>query len=364
LETLIETEAKRFMKTIFNQSAGASTPVKIAVLTGIFLLPLFAQAALPTPDPEPAPTIHLSAGATDTQIQSALDALPATGGEVVLAPGRYEIGKPLVLQRDHLALRGSGGTTVLHLADNANCPVVVMGEPLNNPTRIIRHLKVAGFFIDGNRFHQQRELWRESGEGSEIRNNGITVQAAEDCAVENVAVAHCRSGGLVTTLGVRRLTVNNFESFDNEFDGLACYLTEDSIFSNLNLHDNPGAGISLDLAFNHNVVSNAWLDGNDLGIFMRASRENQFLNVSIRNSHHYGVFMAHSEIQTPTGWGPAPKTECVYNAFTNLMAMNCGGAAFRVNNTTCTNNIIIRPKFAGNADGNISLAQPNLVAVQ
>ena len=44
--------------------------------------------------------------------------------------------------------------------------------------------------------------------------------------------------------------------------------------------------------------------------------------------------------------------------------MNCGGAAFRVNNTTCTNNIIIRPKFAGNLNGNLSQAQPNLVAVQ
>ena len=158
--------------------------------------------------------------------------------------------------------------------------------------------------------------------------------------------------------------MRDLNAFDNEFDGLACYLTTDSFFADLNLHDNPGAGISLDLAFNHNVISNAVLTANDLGIFMRASRENQFLNVSIRNSLHHGVFMAHSEMQTATGWGPAPKTECVYNAFTNLIAMNCGGAAFRVNNTTCTNNIIIRPKFAGNLNGNLSQAQPNLVAVQ
>ena len=74
--------------------------------------------------------------------------------------------------------------------------------------------------------------------------------------------------------------------------------------------------------------------------------------------------MAHSETQTATGWGAAPQTECVYNAFTNLIAMNCGGAAFRVNNTTCTNNIIIRAKFEGNGSGNLSLVQPNMVAVQ
>jgi len=351
------------MKTNYNQTTGASTPGKIAVIVWAFLLPLLAVAASQIPVGE-AVVINLGAGVSDVQIQAALDALPVAGGEVVLPPGRFEIGKPIVLQRDFQTLRGSGGATILHLADNANCPVVIMGEPLNTPTKIIRHLKVAGFFIDGNRDHQQRELWREQGEGSEIRNNGITAQALEDCTVENVAAAHCRSGGLVTTLGVRRLVVNNFESFDNEFDGLACYLTEDSTFAGLNLHDNPGAGISLDLAFNHNVISNACLIGNDLGIFMRASRENKFYNVAIRNSRHHGVFMAHSETQTATGWGPAPKTECVYNSFTNLIAMNCGGAAFRVNNTTCTNNIIIRAKFEGNVSGNLSLAQPNLVAVQ
>jgi hypothetical protein len=351
------------MKTNYNQTVGSGSPGKKAAVVWLLLSPLLCLAAPQTPVGEPV-VINLSAGVSEGQIQAALDALPVAGGEVVLPPGRFEIAKPIVLERDFQSLRGSGGATILHLADNANCPVIIMGDPVNAPTKIVRHLKVAGFFIDGNRNHQQRELWRELGEGSEIRNNGITAQSLEDCTVENITAARCRSGGLVTTLGVRRLLVKNFESFDNEFDGLACYLTEDSVFTSLSLHDNPGAGISLDLAFNHNIISNATLVGNDLGIFMRASRENQFLNVAIRNSHHHGVFMAHSETQTATGWGPAPQTECVYNSFTNLIAMNCGGAAFRVNNTTCTHNVIIRAKFEGNVKGNLSLAQPNLVAVQ
>ncbi len=239
-----------------------------------------------------------------------------------------------------------------------------MGEPVNHPQKILRGLRVASLTIDGNRAHQQRELWKLSGEGSEIRNNGIIVQSATDSAVEHVTSAHNRSGGLVTTLGVQRLTVKHFESFDNEFDGLACYETTDSFFSDLNLHHNPGAGISLDLAFNHNVVSNAVLVANDLGIFMRASRENQFHNITIHDSRHFGVFMAHSELLTAGVVLPAPQTECTQNAFTNLVAKNCGSAAFRVNNSTCTNNIIIRPHFKDNLQGGLSLVQPNLLTVQ
>jgi Right handed beta helix region len=311
------------------------------------------------------PTVlTLPPGATGAEIQQALDALPATGGEVILPPGRCEIREPIVLSRDDLTLSGAGAATVLHLADSANCPVIILGEPINAPSRTVRHLRVAGFFIDGNRAHQQRELWRLTGEGSQIHNNGITVQNVSDSTVENVTAARCRSGGLVTTRGVRRLTVRGLEAFDNQFDGLACYQTEKCLFTDLNLHDNPAAGISLDLDFNHNVISNAVLSANDLGIFMRASCGNQFLNIVIRHSRHYGVFMAHTEQPTAQGWRPVPRTECAYNAFTNLVAMNCGGAAFRVNNTTCTNNILIRAKFTGNLNGGLSLAQPNLVMMQ
>jgi hypothetical protein len=297
-------------------------------------------------------------------IQKALNSLPATGGEVDLPVGKIEIRQPIVLDRDHETLRGAGSSTILYLADNANCPVIIMGKPVNNPTGSVTHLLVANLFIDGNRIHQDRELWKLSGEGSQIRNNGITVQGVTDSTVQNVAAARCRSGGLVTTRDIRRLTVNGFESFENQFDGLACYQTEDSLFTDLHLHNNPGAGISLDLAFDHNVISNALLVANDLGIFMRSSRENEFANVTIRDSHHHGVFMAHTDMRTANGWGPAPNTECVYNKFTNLVAMNCGGAAFRVNNTTCTNNIIIRAQFAGNVKGGLSLAQPDMITVR
>ena len=137
----------------------------------------------------------------------------------------------MVLRRDNQTLRGSGTATILRLADDANCPVIILGEPVNHPKRTVKYLRVADLFIDGNRRNQQRELWQTSGEGSQIRNNGITVQGVSDSTVENVTCARCRSGGLVTTLGVRRLTVRGLTAFDNQFDGLACYHTTHSAFS-------------------------------------------------------------------------------------------------------------------------------------
>ncbi len=362
LGTEIGGSCPTLMKISMNQTGR----LKVAKSTVCVFLAVFSAAGAVAPQiPDSKPEIViLPPGVTSTEIQQALDLLSESGGEVVLPAGTIEVRQPIVLQRDHQTLRGSGNATVLRLTDGANCPVIILGEPFNNPQSAVKGLRVSDLFIDGNRSHQQRELWRLQGEGLDIRNNGITVQYVSDSIVEHVTCARCRSGGLVTTLGVRRLTVRDLTAFDNEFDGLACYQTEECLFTELYLHDNPGAGISLDLAFNHNVISNAVLAANDLGIFMRESCDNQFHNISIRNSRHYGVFMAHTELPTKGGWRPVPQTECAHNAFTNLIASHCGDAAFRVNNTTCTNNIIVQPQFQDNLHGGLSLAQPNLVVVQ
>jgi hypothetical protein len=334
-------------------------------IAGIFLFLVFLVAVKPAfgstsraqaKDPLPV-VIFLSTNATSLEIQKALDVLPVGGGAVYLPSGEFSITQPIVLERDNQTLRGSGESTILRLAAGANCPVIILGEPVNFPRHTVKNLCVANLQIDGNRFQQSRELWQLSGEGSEIRNNGIVIQRVSDSLVQDVVCARCRSGGLVTTLNVRNLIVRKLTAFDNEFDGLACYETRYSIFTDLYLHDNPCAGISLDLAFNENTISNAVLVGNNLGVFMRESRNNQFYNVTIQNSHRFGVFMAgHLE--------QATQTDCIDNAFTNLSAKNCGGPAFRVNNVTCTNNILIRAQFAMNLKGGLSLVRPNLVTME
>jgi hypothetical protein len=168
---------------------------------------------------------------------------------------------------------------------------------------------------------------------------------------------------LVTTHGVRRLTVRYLTAFDNQFDGLACYLTEDSTFDDLFLHNNPGAGISLDLAFDHNTIANAVLMANDLGIFMRASSYNKFDDISIRGSHDYGVFMAQACELTTHGFQLTPETECRNNSFTKFIATNCGNAAFRINDLDCTNNTIIGAQF-DNPNQALSQVGPNLVTLK
>jgi hypothetical protein len=310
----------------------------------------------------PSVVVTLSPAAGSAEIQKALDGLPPNG-EVVLSPGTYEISQPLMLRHDYETLRGSGPATILHLVDGADCPVVVIGPPMSGTKHPASHLRLADLQIQGNRKHQKVEFWKSAGDGSEFNNNGVDIWNVNDVAVEHVICCRCRSGGLVTA-EVRRLRVIDFEAYDNQFDGLACYQTEESDFDGLRLHDNLAAGISLDLAFNHNFITNAVLAGNDLGIFMRHSHNNAFKGVTISKSRHDGVFMAQTAAPTVKGWRISPGTQCSGNNFENLMVYDCGGKAFQVNDASCTNNVISGARFLRNILGGMSQPATNPVVLR
>jgi hypothetical protein len=168
----------------------------------------------------------------------------------------------------------------------------------------------------------------------------------------------------VTAAQTRHLTVSDFAAYDNQFDGLACYFTEDSDFSKLNLHDNLSAGISLDLNFNHNVIHDSVMTGNDLGIFMRQSKNNVFRGLTIEKSRHHGVFMAQTFMGTASGWQPCPGSECAGNTFDNLLVAHCGGKGFLVNDITCTNNVICGGQFTDDSQGGLAEAVPHLISLK
>ena len=215
------------------RAARAAAGLLALGLTGLFGGTLKAATTM---------VLNLPATSSGDEIQKALDGL-ADGGEVVLAPGTYKIHRPIVLRHNYQTLRGAGPETILVLADNANCPVVILGAPSQPTPRTTEHLRLADLQIDGNRTNQQQELWRVACDGSVLNNNGVDIWAVNNAVVENVVCCRCRSGGLVAAQA-RRMEVRNYTAFDNEYDGLACYLTEESRFSGLRLHDNLAAGIS------------------------------------------------------------------------------------------------------------------------
>ena len=305
---------------------------------------------------------------TCSDIQAAIDGLPASGGQVVIQAGTYTCSESLVIDRDNVDLRGQGPATVLRLADHANLPLLVVGQTLNSPTLMRKNVHVSDLTLDGNREKQDFECYSGNCGIYPIRNNGITLRRVSDVLVERITVTGARSGGLVAEWGCRRITVRDFTAVDSNFDGLAAYVTEDSTFSGLYLHNNCAAGLSFDLDFTNNIISDVLivrdgdrtcgttdppeLDGT-VGIFMRDSRDNMFHGIQIRNAREHGIFLAQELGQ--------PDSAATGNTFSAMVISGSGGAGLRANDSTVVDTLVLGSQFVENTGGCISEAVPGQV---
>ncbi len=289
-------------------------------------------------------------------IQAAIDALPPTGGQVIIQAGMYTCSQMIVIDHNGVDLRGQGSATVLVLANGANAPVLVIGSPLHVPPTPRKNVHVSDLVIDGNRLNQTSECLGGApcSASNWLRNNGITLRRVEDVIIERVTVHSARSGGLVTELVCRHVTVSDFRSNDNQLDGLAGYETESSRFAGLYLHDNLAAGISVDIAFNKNVIADSILESNrSVGIFMRDSRDNLFDGLLIENSGEHGVFLAQVDTDATK-----PATG---NTFTGLVVAGSAGAGVRANDASCVNNLLAGSQLIANTGGCVSEASAGLL---
>lgn len=300
----------------------------------------------------------LSSG-DSTAIIRALKMLPSEGGRLVLGSGIFPVHEPIILDHDNVELRGSGPGTILRLTDRAACPVVVIGSSVTPIPRITKSVVVKNLVIDGNRRSQDPECWGgvcDSGGLTFIRNNALTIRGSKDIHVEQIVARNARSGGVVLEKVCREIYLDNVEASENFFDGLACYETEDSYFYSLHLHHNQSAGVSLDLNFNHNVVKAAEIYNNgSQGIFMRQSHNNDFKKMQLHHNGNQGIFIAQADADIATN--------CTNNSFSDLTVENNKGYGFRVNDLSCTENLVRNSTFKGNESGNVSEVTEKLVAL-
>jgi hypothetical protein len=273
--------------------------IKTSAFCGLTLLGLLTSSAL---------ALETAVSDGCDFIRQELAALPAAGGEIHIPAGTFECRAKINIKKSNITLRGAGRyLTTLRLADKSPSPLLVIGDDkiiqdaVGNwvtATRV-EHIEVSDLSLDGNLTNQ--DPTKECGNGlcdgdvSNIRNNAITIRGASYVNLFRVTAHAAISGGLVTEKYCDHLHVKDFSSYENYFDGFAGYQTVDSLFENVDLSRNHGAGISIDIDFNGNKFSGGSLANNrDVGIFARFIKNVIFENLSILQSGNHGVFMAES----------------------------------------------------------------------
>jgi len=239
-------------------------------------------------------TGHIDFSGADayTVAQSAIDALPSSGGEIVFRSGKYYLSDFIRVIKNRTTLTSEHAE--LYMMDNTNCPAIVVGDYMHlEPEFTIVDVVIEGFFIDGNRLHQTSEY---NGEYTWLRNNCITFRKAERCSIKNCRLKSARSGGFVSEKHCKYLNIEDSIAWDAQFDGFCGYETKRSIFNSLTAYNNLYSGFSFDWSFDRNTLYalNAF-NNNDNGVFMDRGSWNIFYGCYIAENNGNGFCFPNDE---------------------------------------------------------------------
>lgn len=108
--------------------------------------------------------------ADDVEINAAIQALPSTGGEIVILDGTYNITATIAMNKDNVTLRGNGGSSKLQ----RNWDAAGYSDYMLNATS--DHCTVSDLFFDGQSdiyTNKNNTAVRLSGDSGRICNNRI-----------------------------------------------------------------------------------------------------------------------------------------------------------------------------------------------
>lgn len=285
------------------------------------------------------------------ELVAALADLPPQGGHIIVRAGMYVVVSTIVINRDNVIVEGQGTATFFRLADGANCPVFVIGEPTPfQPALTRRNIVLRNMRVSGNRTNQSSELCGVPGREF-LRNNCVTVRQVEDCTVENVVLEGARSGGVVLEQVCVNVLLRRIITSDNHFDGIAWDgLISNCTISECTTRDNLEAGISFDIGPESNLIVNSIIvENGTVGIFMRDSRRNLFANCLIAKNGEDGVFIADGDA------AGAAATENIFEA--NFYVDNVRNGIWQAGANSITN-IVDGGFFCGNGANTIEESFP------
>lgn len=131
--------------------------------------------------------------ADDAEINAAIGALPATGGEIRILDGTYNITAAININKSNVKIRGNGASTILKRAFDGSSladSVVYMGS--------VSHCEISDLSIDGNALNFYAE-----------NNCGIYFNATENSTASNIHCFGNENSGIYLDNSSADITISN-----------------------------------------------------------------------------------------------------------------------------------------------------------
>ncbi len=223
---------------------------------------------------------------TDDQVEinDAITALPADGGEIIILDGTYNITAKINLNKNNVTISGNGNSTILKRMYNSGSTEGVITLTSAN------YCKIKDLQIDGN-----KATYTSS------KNYGI--QLASNSNNNTVAGNTCNNnsnnGIYLVSSSTNTITGNTCN--DNNY-GIRLTSSSNNTITGNTCNNNATIGISLNSSSNNNTITgNTCNNNNAYGIYLVSSSTNTITGNTCNNNATIGIYLVSSSTNTITG---------------------------------------------------------------
>ncbi|MCB1225077.1 MAG: right-handed parallel beta-helix repeat-containing protein [Verrucomicrobiales bacterium] len=238
----------------------------------LLLLALLSFSALAQELPGP---VTINAAKYNT-LQAAIDAVPATGGVVLIPPGNYEIETPLLVDTPETRIIGSGAATHLINRNESGEPAIILrpADVEQNPKARLWRVQLADLRISGNpksgdglyaKFIE--EIYLEGLSIDHNGGNGIHLDHCyEDPRIADSILTYNADCGL-RILGCHDIVVNA-NHFEENQDALVCVDSFNLCMNGNNIDDHLRHGVVIENTYGSVLSGNMIEECNGTAIIL------------------------------------------------------------------------------------------------
>ncbi len=249
--------------------------------------------------------------ADNVDIQAAIDALPATGGKVVLLDGTFSISDQMTIP-DFVTIEGVGPATILFAAADLDDRIFENADTSGGNSDIeLRNFKIDGNSTDqtsgpadGMKFLIVTGLVIDGLIIDDCKNNCILIVTSSEVFISNCKLSNSEYGMFFAN--VDNFTITNVQSFGQSDDGMAIAAAGGACqyghFSSCQFYGNGDKGVHVNGGL---FMSFAACDfSNNTGIGIAATDTSNFVSITgciAESNGGHGIQIAATGLVTVTG---------------------------------------------------------------
>jgi len=318
-------------------------------------------------DPTLAPAAYRCDGVNDhVEIQAALNALPATGGQVVLLDGTFNCEATCGRNISNVTIRGQGNSTILttSTADLTFFSFVgASGTELTGITIADMQIDGANVSDHGIYFEYvdksliQNVCSRRHASGTGIWLTGIDLVNSDfNRIIGNTCSENAYEGIELNTSNNNIITGNTCQG--NGDCGIYIYPSNNNTITGNTCSENTTDGISLRTNSNNTITGNTCQGNGNCGIYLYSSNNNTVTGNTYQRNSYYGIYLYSSNNNTVTGNTCIANSQESTNSYDDICVLNDSDYNNIQGNTCRAGTLANKPRYGINitsadCDGNM-----------